>query len=167
MAENDDKKYLFLEAMIRFAEIFGNENLGTCEVDISKVICYAETEQFKLIVGWDCSTLEDHYKLIEDMVLDGFPIWHFLKLSDWTMNMLDREFRKEVQKAIEAEQLEQKKYKCYSCEYFNEHRTSLGILYECNKPKPPRERRRLRSREPFRPRKECDDFKVKESTKAG
>lgn len=161
MVKNDDKKYLFLEAMIRFAEIFGNENLGACEVDIAKIISYAETEQFKFVTGWDCNTLEDYYKLIENMVLDGFPIWHFLKLSDWTKNILDQEFRKEVEKAMKVEQLEKQKYKCYNCEYFSEHRTSLGILYKCNKSKLPGEKWRLTTREPFKLKKKCDDFKMK------
>lgn len=103
-----NKKYLFLEAMIRFTEIFGNENIGNCEVDISQVISFAETQQFQLMMSWDCHTLDDYYKLIEDMVLDGFPIWNFLKISDWTKDMMKREFQKVLQEQEELEQLERK-----------------------------------------------------------
>lgn len=149
-----ENKYLFLEAMIRFAEIFANENIGNCEVDIAKIVYFAESKQFKFRVAWDCKTIDDYYKLIENMVLDGFPIWDFLKISDWAKNMLNREFERQLS---EEERYRKKIYKCYSCDYFEEHKTSLGILRKCNKPK---DRRRISpNRESFEFKKSCKDFK--------
>jgi hypothetical protein len=157
MSKEFEHKYLFLEAMIRFTEIFANEHLGDCKVDIAKVIQFAESPAFKLRVAWECKTLDDYYKLVEEMVLEGFPIWEYLKISEWTKNILHKEFVNEVKT---EEETRQKKYKCYSCEYFKETNTMLGTLYKCNKPKENQGMLKVnRNKEIFEFKTRCKDFK--------
>ena len=160
MEEKIEKKCLFLEAMIRFTEIFGNENIGDCEVDIAKIINYSESKHFNFIMSWECETLDDFYKLIENMILEGFPIWHFLKISDWTKNIFDKEFEKEIQTRKQSEELEKSKYKCYKCKWIKETQTSLGLIFKCDKPENKIIQRRYGRLKPesFEPKKRCKDF---------
>lgn len=163
MQQHIDKKYVFLEALIKFSEIFGSENIGEYELDLTKIMEFADSEYFILRMSWDCETLDDYYKLIENMVLDGFPIWNFFRISDWTKNMLVREFQEQVKEELKAEEEEKKKYKCYTCEYFEEIKTPLGTIEKCNKPREENGFRRFRmltERESiFEPKKECNYYK--------
>lgn len=159
--EVNEQKAMLLESMIKFAENFGNENLGECEVDILKILNFADSEYFKLMLAWDCITQDDYFVLIEKMVLEGFAIWDFLKISDWTRKILDKEF---AQEEIKREQEIQNKYICYKCQYFSQHETSLGIIYKCNKPRNNKSMRTIMTprNRVFEPVEKCENvvFKI-------
>lgn len=123
----DIKKFLYYQAICDVVSIFGETEIGNGEVNTEAVANYVNTNNF-----WndtfECKTIEDLYAFITEDILNGMPLWRFLRCSTWTQNMLERDFRaKVVQDIAEAH----RKYCCYSCEFFQEHHTSLGTIYRC------------------------------------
>lgn len=151
------KQLIFFDVLKEVISIFGETEVGTNEVDIDSVASYLTSEGgFKFAVDlFDYNTREDIEAYITDKILDGFPVWRFLKCSDWTKQMIEKEFLRECEK--EQEELS-RKYKCFTCEYFKTINTSIGIIYECNKDAQ-ENRYRMKRRENIElPRKNCENY---------
>lgn len=167
-----DVKYIYLECFIKFVEIYGQNELGNCEVDIAKLGHYCE-DMFFHLKHFRLSSIEEIYKNIEQKILDSFPIWEYLKVSDWTKDMLKRNFQDEQ---INKEKELKEKYICYrDCAYFNRKNTSLGPIERCHYQEEDlsdpvsrfRNKRRfsLTREELFEPLKNCNFYKEKQTTK--
>lgn len=158
----NDIKGLFLEAFIGFIEVFASENIGgDFQLDYGKILNYISSHRFELRDGWEINTLDDCYQMIEQWVLDGEPIWHFLKLSTWTKEMLNREFLSEA--ALQKQQ-DMKKFKCLTCANLKTRTCSLGTIYDCKYRQDQRERCGCHSRESFDPykiRNNCKGYNPK------
>lgn len=138
----------FYSAMIDIVQIFGNTEVGTCEVDEDAVARYCLSNKY-IIDMWGIYDKEDIYKKITDDILSGMHVWEFLKISDWTKRMLEESFAQEVDDY-------RSNYKCFTCRYFKERHTSFGTLYECNYSKVKQDwRRRDRYIEP---KKRCKNY---------
>ena len=121
------KQTRFLIAFMRFADIYASENIGNIEINIDKVHEYIETDRFA--VNWaDCYEIEEYYREIEEIVINGFPIWDFFHISEWTKNILKKEYEKNKD---EHAKMLLKTYKCYSCKNFVITENSFGVHYKC------------------------------------
>jgi len=129
MARVRDK---FLVAFIKFSEMWANNNIGNnIETDIDKLIEYVDSNQFQFLHSWEVISLDECYKLIEDLILGGFPIWDYFIIPEWTRNMLELSLKEELDQQEKELQL---KYICLrGCKYFKARETSMGILYKCSK----------------------------------
>lgn len=158
------RPFIFYSAIVDIVQIFGEMEIGSCEVDVEAVATYVSGYKFQSDF-WGCSTKEDIYKKITDDILDGWPVWQFLKVSDWTKDMLERSFAKKIRE--ERERLE-RTYKCYRCMHFEEIHTSLGVIEKCNwvPPLKPGERYfewKRDSNSGFTLKKKCKNFELKEN----
>ena len=128
----NNKKEMFIVAFVKFAEMWARNNIGNnIEVDIPILVSYVRSERFLFIESWKLETLEECYEIIENKILNGFPIWDFFIIPEWTRNMLNLSFNQEV---AEIEKQEQKKFICLrNCKHYSESETMLGLLRKCGK----------------------------------
>lgn len=157
------RKLIYFQALIDIVQLWGQTEIGDCEVDVEAVADYINSDRFNLMDMWGIGADRDViYQHITDDILAGFPIWQLLKVSDWTKAMLDRSFR---DTAARQEAELKAKYKCYTCKYYKVTETALGLLKECVRPKTNtrgREPSEWRGRrEAFSPKKKCKYYEEK------
>ena len=102
-------------------------------------------------------------EIITEDILNGFPVWQFLKVSDWTRQRLENTYATEQTKQWEELC---KKYRCYTCKYYESCDTDIGLLEKCNYKKENSNSRRDFSswktrREAFSPKKSCVNYERK------
>jgi len=128
----EERQIYYLLATKEILELFAEQELGSrCEINIPAVLGYIKSIKF-VNDCWGLNTKEEIYQLVTDDILSGYPIWQLLDMPEWTRNMVEREFT--LSQEEKRKQLI-KKYKCYTCKYFEEHETSLGIFRECKRPR--------------------------------
>lgn len=150
-----EKQMYYFLAVKEIIELFAEQEIGSrCEINIPAVISYIESMKF-VNDSWGLRTKEEIYQLVTDDILSGYPVWNLLNMSEWTKNMVEREFAIQQQKI--KEELK-KKYKCYTCKHFVEQKTSIGILKSCNRPRD--NRFRLERRGVFEPVKRCNYYEL-------
>ena len=144
-------KLRFYQAIVDIVKIFGETEIGDCEVDEEAVANYINSLKF-VDDMWGIASKEDIYKKLTDDIIDGFPVWEFLKISDWSKRMLECSFNNSVEQ--ERKRLE-KTYQCFTCKYLEESDTSLGIYRKCHRPK---ERFEMKRRDYFEPLRRCKSY---------
>lgn len=142
------KQLRFYQGIVDIVKIFGETEIGDCEVDEEAVAKYVASFKFASDT-WGLESKDEIYQKITDDIINGWPVWEFLKISDWTKRMLEKSFAEE---AIKERQELERKYKCYTCKYLNESQTSLGVLQKCMRPM---ERFKMERRDYFEPKKRC------------
>ena len=157
----DARQINYIFAVKDIVELFAETELGSgCEVDVEKLINYVSGFSFFVNDMWGVKgdDKEAIYQIVTDDILAGFPIWQLLKIPDWTKNMLEREFAAEQER--KRKELE-KKFKCYTCRYFVEKQTELGVWTECTW-KPPADKRdfslKPRRGASFEPKRRCKNY---------
>lgn len=146
------KRFQFFSAICNIVQIFGETELGTCEVDEETVAEYTMSNHF-IAHLFSCNTKEEIYEKITEDIVNGFPVWQFLKVSDWTKKRLETTYETEQAKKWEALR---KKYYCYTCKYYKAKDTSIGLLEECANKK---DRFKLERRGCFSPKTSCVYYK--------
>lgn len=127
---------LYLKAFLQFVEIWAGEEVGSsAEIDFVKVFKYLQSERFFFQEFENTKDLPEDklyeiaLKSVEQKVTGGFPIWEYLKVSPWTMNMLKVSFDKEAEAEFNANK---KKYPCLTCRYFSLQHFTMGDLDKCS-----------------------------------
>lgn len=134
----DARQLYYFLAVKDIIELFAETELGSgCEIDVEAVAAYVQSFSFFADDMWGIKEKEEIYQMITDDILNGYPVWQLLKIPDWTKNMLEREFQAEQER--KRKELE-KKYKCFTCKYFVEKQTELGVWRECTW-EPPKSKR--------------------------
>ena len=144
------KQILFFNTFKEIIEIFGESEIGSSQVDIDALIDYLSSDKF-FNESFDYNSEEEAQQFVTDYILDGFPVWRFLKCSDCTKNMFEKSFTEECIK--EYKQMLQE-YKCLSCKYFLQTNTSLGLYINCKHP----DNSYKYTRDKFSLKKECNFF---------
>ena len=165
----NSKQLMVCAAIIEILQIFADTEIGgQYEIDYGKITDYVNS--FKCSADYfECQTKEEVYERFTQDIYAGLPVWRWLKLSEWTMKMVERTFEDECQ----AEYQEMcKKYKCLTCKYYEAQHTRLGVLSKCNyrKEEPGkmhnRHRHSLRRDGPFELKKKCKNYQVKTAEKS-
>ena len=127
-SEELKKRFEFYSAILDIVKIFGETEIGTCEVNEEALSEYCSSDKFA-VDNFNIKTKEDIYQKITDDILCGFPVWQFLDISDWTKEMVSRSF---IQEEIKLKEELKRKYKCYTCKYYIGKQTSYGYVEKCN-----------------------------------
>ena len=129
MSEHITSKHLMVfSAILDILRIFADSEIGgQYDFDLNKISEYLNS--LRMIKDYfECQTKEEVYKRFTNDIYNGFPVWRFLKLPDWTMNMVEKSFQNECQQEYKEMQ---KKYKCLTCKYYSAKMTQIGIYQEC------------------------------------
>ena len=139
------KKAIYFEAFLNFMSVYSESELGNLEVDIKRVALFINSPDFVHKLSYEFNNIDDCYKIIEEDVLSGLPVWRFLKCDKRLLFILERDLAEDV-KAYE-EKLKND-YICKRCLDLEELDTSLGFLCRC-KSQARRNRSRLTREGPF------------------
>lgn len=125
------RKYLYFAAVKDIVQLFGEQEVGSCEVNDLAVANYVESFEFSIEMMLSETEVDKEaiYQKVTDDILKGYPIWRLLDVPKWTLNMLERSLNQQV---IEERQRLERTYKCYTCKYFIEDDTSIGTIEDCN-----------------------------------
>jgi hypothetical protein len=124
----EEQRAMFLEGYIRFAEIFAQNELGSMEIDIAKLALYVFSPEFKYQMTYQIKNIDDVFKIIEEDILNGMPIWRYFKCSKRIMQIFEDTFRRDTE---EEEQKIKEKYMCKRCKHLQEKYHDLGHYCVC------------------------------------
>lgn len=156
------KQLIIFSAIIDILTIFADTEIGgQYEFDYDAIDNYISS--FKCQAEYfDYTTKDEIYEKFTQDIYNGLPVWRFLKLSDWTMKMVEDSFRVECEN--ELEQLK-KIYKCLTCQHYHTEKLTMGLIWqECKYEKDKRKRmcdKRyvLKREQPFEIKTKCNNYK--------
>lgn len=155
------KAVMITEAIIDILKIFADSEIGgQYQINHEAIADYLNSLRCASDF-WESSTTEEIYERFTEDIIAGLPVWRFLILPEWTLNMVETMFAAEA----DAEYQQYcKTYKCPTCKYYGADYTDLGLFQECTYEKNLRfsDRRILPKREPFKPKKRCKNYIRKE-----
>lgn len=152
----------YFKAFLQILEIWASENVGNeIEVDFEKLWAYVSSENgiLRKVINTDRNNSEEAlFKLVENDIIDGCPVWEFLIIPEWTKRMLEIEFSKTIEQAKIDNINYLKQFICTTCEHLITTELSLGTVHRCNC----RERRGIVDFERvFELQKKCKFYKEK------
>lgn len=118
------------QAFINVLTVFGETEIGSSEPNYEAISNYMSTLDFfnDQFCAPKCRDAIEYFEeQLTQRILDGFPVWRFLKLSDWTMNMIEKSF---LDECVAEKAAMKKKYCCLRCKFIRER----GLGYSCNAP---------------------------------
>lgn len=129
MTDKELLRILSISSAIReMLEIFAEQEIGNnIEIDEEALAEYMSSERC-IADYFEAKTKEEMYEIFLKQLLNGYPVWQMLKVSDWTKNMLNREFQKEIE---EQDRKMKESYACLSCKYYSCVEVELGALHRC------------------------------------
>jgi len=123
------QKLYFFEALKEFLLIYAHSNIGgEIEIDVEEVANYLESERFLIQIGMNKYTRDEIFKLLEEDLLSGMPVWKFLKLTKFQYNYLKVELEELSEynnRKIQAD------YLCPTCIFYEISETSFGTHITC------------------------------------
>ena len=125
------RKFLFIEGLIRFLELYGQNEFGNAEVDIEKVSLYVNNATFENNQINNYTSIEKIYKSLENDLYNNIPLFRFLKLSDHQKLLLETEHHNQLLKDYAEDA---KKYPCLRCIFYRNESSWLGMSSKCNYP---------------------------------
>lgn len=126
------RKFLYLEGLIRFLELYANNEIGNVEVDIEKVSLWINSPQFENIDLYKVTSIEAVFKMLENDLYNNIPLFRFLKFSEYQQRIFETEHRKRL---LEDFYNDCEKYPCLKCIWYHRENTSIGQLSKCRCPK--------------------------------
>jgi hypothetical protein len=126
------RKYMYLEGLIRFLELYGNNEIGNVEVDIEKCSLYINSAYFENTDLYSLNKIEDVFKMLEKDLYNNVPLYRFLRLSNYQLRLFEKEHHTELLKDYEADA---NKYPCLKCIWYESTVSSFGTTSKCTLPK--------------------------------
>ena len=152
----NNKAVMACAAIIDILKIFADSEIGgQYEIDYDKIAEYLKSFRFASDY-FDAKTKDEIYDKFTQDIYAGLPVWRFLILPTWTMNMIERSFANECQQEMA---LMRKTYKCLTCKYYSEQHTMIGVLPKCNYK--PIGHSSIPKRKPFTLKKRCSQYERK------
>lgn len=125
------RKCLFIEGIIRFLQLYAQNEIGDVKVDIEKVALYVNSAAFENSEVVQYRTIEDVYSVLENDLYNNIPLFRFLKLSEHQRKIFEQDhydlLLADYKKDCEI-------YPCLKCIWYDTDITSLGRYSVCNLP---------------------------------
>ena len=127
---NSLKKQLsYFNTFINIIQVWGDQEIGNCEVDVDKLSNYLSSLTF-FTDTFELNFVSEFEENITQQLLNGFPVWNYLKISDWTKNMVSKSFKDDCEK--EKEDLKKQFICLRDCKYYNSTQTEIGLFERCS-----------------------------------
>lgn len=130
--EKQERKFLFLEGLIRFLELYAQNEIGNVEVDIAKIALWINSPYFENVELYKISDIESVYNMITSDIFRNIPIYRFLKLSDYQKAILEKDHLEILQEDFKQDC---EKYPCLKCIWYKYEITQFGKSSVCTMPK--------------------------------
>lgn len=126
------RKFLYIEGLIRFLQLYGANEIGCSEVNIEKVALWVNSPCFENVSIRNIKSIKDVYKYITADILHNIPLYRFLKLTDSQLKIMEKEHYNELYDDFKQNAI---KYPCLDCAWYHVEDTNLGRLSQCNLPR--------------------------------
>ena len=127
------RKFLYIEGLIRFLELYAQNEIGNVEVDIQKISLWVNSPYFENVSVYRLTSIEDIYQYItDDLIERHIPLYRFLKLDDYQLKIFENEHREQV---IQDFDKDCKDYQCLKCIWYTVEETVFGRTSTCSCPK--------------------------------
>lgn len=125
-----ERKFMYIEGLIRFLEIFAQNEIGNVEVDIEKIALWVNSPYFENVDIYSITSIEKIYDMLTTDIIDkNIPLYRFLKLDNYKLNIFEKEHKKQL---IEDFNADGDKYPCLKCIWYENKVTSFGTLSKCH-----------------------------------
>ena len=118
----------FYEVLREFLGCYASEHIGEATLDLEAISTFMESDKFLFVYKLEHTDKEALFKLFEEQVLEGYPVWEFFNISDWSKRMCEINFKKDIN---EKKDEEAKIYKCPTCRFLEIRHTSIGSRLKC------------------------------------
>ena len=125
------RKFLYMEGLIRFLNLYCQNELGSGKVDIQKVCLWVNSPWFENHMLWSLRNIYDVYRYLERDILNNVPLYRLLDISDHLRELLEKDHIETLQQEMMQEA---EKYPCLKCIWYNNQMISLGALSSCDRP---------------------------------
>lgn len=127
------RKFLYIEGLIRFLELYAQNEIGDVEVDIEKIALWVNSPSFENVDVYRIKSIESVYKQLSDELVEyNIPLYRFLKLSKYQFEICEKEHFDQIQQSF-AKDCET--YPCLKCIWYENSETAFGTLSKCKLPK--------------------------------
>ena len=132
--EIQKRKFLYLEGLIRFLELYAkNEISSEVEVDIEKIALWINSPFFENVDIYKITNIEKVYRMLtDDLVELNIPLYRFLRLDNYKLNILEKAHYENL---VSDFKIDCEKYPCLKCVWYEIEETSFGRLSKCLCPK--------------------------------
>jgi len=132
--EIQKRKFLYLEGLIRFLELYAkNEISSEVEVDIEKIALWINSPFFENVDIYKITNIEKVYKMLtDDLVELNIPLYRFLRLDDYKLRILEKAHYENL---VADFKIDCEKYPCLKCVWYEIEETSFGRFSKCHCPK--------------------------------
>lgn len=125
-------KATFIEGLVRFLGIYAETEIGEgIQIDITKVALHVNSARFENDDLYCIESIDDVYRLLEQLTIAGLPIWRFLRLTDYQKRIFESGYSELL---VSAKMKAAAERPCYGCIWFDEFETPFGVLRKCRKP---------------------------------
>jgi hypothetical protein len=122
-------KAAWIDAFINISQVYAETEIGTgIRVNVPAIALFVNSPDFINQECHDISDINCLYEYITDEILKGFPIYKFLKLSKWQYEIMDKQYKEDLE---ENENIIKNTYICKRCRWLREAYTSLGSTCKC------------------------------------
>lgn len=153
--------FQFMIAFRDFLSMWAENEIGTnLEFNDDNIVAFMNSEQYAINYRMEVYSERTVFDVLTQYVLDGHPLFHFFKIPEKKLKLLEKEFQDSV---IEEETQRINKFVCLRCKHLKTQETSFGIHYECPidkekyYPKDRKKRRFLYERYSFELKEKCKD----------
>lgn len=129
--QKQHRKFLYLEGLIRFLELYGQNEIGNVELDYEKISLYINSASFENMDLRAVTSIDKVFKMLEEDLYNNIPLYRFFKLSDYQLQI----FEKDHYQRLLARYLEDaEKCPCLKCIWYHSDIEDLGWTSVCSFP---------------------------------
>jgi hypothetical protein len=127
-----ERKFLYIEGLIRFLELYAQNEIGNVEVDIEKIALWVNSPYFENVDIYKITSIDKVYEMLTEDILDkNIPLYRFLKLSDYQLRIMEKEHKNIL---LQNFYEDASKYPCLKCIWYHTSLTQFGQTSTCRLP---------------------------------
>ena len=125
------RKFMYLEGLIRFLELYAQNEIGNVELDIEKISLYINSPMFENIDLTKITSIEDVYQSLTNDLEHNIPLFRFFKLSKYQQSYLEKDHYDNL---LAEYKIDSEVYPCLKCVWYRNDVSDLGVSSICNYP---------------------------------
>lgn len=128
--EKRERKFMYIEGLVRFLELYAQNEIGDVEIDIEKINLWVNSPYFENVDLYQITSIEKVYEMLTaDLIDRNIPLYRFLKLDDYKLRLFETEHREQLIRDFDTDC---KNYQCLKCIWYTVEETAFGRCSKCN-----------------------------------
>lgn len=124
-----ERKFMYIEGLIRFLELYAQNEIGEVEVDIEKISLWVNSAYFENVDIYRITSIEAVYEMLtEDLIEKNIPLYRFLKLDNYKLALFEKEHHEQLIRDFDKDCTN---YQCLKCIWYSVELTNFGKCSKC------------------------------------